>query len=214
MLSTLYAGIPYETFPDFLTRIEQVRPELSTFAVADWLPLMEIEGGHPAIGMSIDTRHVLDGSDEGWVAADTRSVELATAAIREDDPDAMFVYLGNPDEASHQAGSIGLEYQNAIARADTHVGMLVQAISERPTFRAENWLIVVSTDHGRLSDGDHGGDSPIEMTTFILVSGPSAALGGAGETTHIVDVPVTVLAHLGIKVERSWGLDGRRAGLR
>ena len=27
----------YGEYPDFLTRIEQVRPELNTYAVADWV---------------------------------------------------------------------------------------------------------------------------------------------------------------------------------
>ena len=175
---------------------------------------MDVEGGQPAIGLAVDVRHPLDGYESGWAEADTRSVDLAIQHLGTADPDAMFVYLGNPDEASHQAGSIGEEYRTAIALADEHVGMLVQAVRARPDFRSENWLILVSTDHGRLPDGDHGGDSPVEMTTFILASGPSAALGGAGETTWIVDVPIAAMSHLAIEIDPAWGLDGRRVGLR
>ena len=69
-------------------------------------------------------------------------------------------------------------------------------------------------DHGRRADGGHGGDSPMEMTTFILVSGPGAAIGTPSQDTFIVDVAVTALTHLGIEIDPAWGLDGNVVGLR
>ena len=209
-----FDGRRYDEFPDFLTLIERVRPELGTFAVVDWQPLGWLEGGGTAIGEAVDVREVLDGYELGWAEADTRSTGLAVRHISEANPDAMFVYLGDPDETSHETGSIGIEYRESIALADQHVGMMVAAIKARPMFDTENWLILVSTDHGRTSDGGHGGDSPIEMTTFILVSGPAAAIGGSRDSTFIVDVPVTALTHLGIPIPSDWALDGSPRGLR
>ena len=52
------------------------------------------------------------------------------------------------------------------------------------------------------------------MTTFILVSGPAAAIGTPSQDTFIVDVAVTALAHLGIDIDPSWALDGKPVGLR
>jgi hypothetical protein len=52
------------------------------------------------------------------------------------------------------------------------------------------------------------------MTTFILVSGPGAAIGSPTQDTYIVDVAVTALAHLGIEIDPSWRLDGSPVGLR
>ena len=34
-----FTGKRYDLYPDFLTRIETVRPELNTFAAIDWLPI-------------------------------------------------------------------------------------------------------------------------------------------------------------------------------
>ena len=98
--------------------------------------------------------------------------------------------------------------------SDQHVGLLVQAIRARPSYGAENWLVLISTDHGRREDGGHGGDSPMEMTTFILASGPAAAIGTPAQDTFIVDVAVTALAHLGIPLDPAWELDGSPVGLR
>ncbi len=213
--SNRFTNRQYEQYPDFLTRIEQVRPELATFAVVDWLPLGQLDGAaSPPLSTRIDVREVLDGSEVGWADADTRSVSLAVQHLTQADPDAMFVYLGNPDETSHEHESIGVEYQNAIALSDRHIGMLVDAIRARTLRPSENWLILISTDHGRLSDGSHGGDSPNEMTTFILTSGPSAAIGTPAGPTFIVDLAVTALTHLGVSIDPAWELDGKPVGLR
>ena len=209
-----FGGRQYEAFPDFLTRIESIRPELGTFAAVDWLPLMEIEGGGPTISDAVDVRVAMDGYVTGWADGDVAVTAAAVAHLSEADPDALFVYLGNPDETSHQHGSIGMEYREAIAMSDQQIGHLVEAVRARPTFGEENWLVLISTDHGRREDGGHGGDSPMEMTTFILVSGPAAAIGTPAGDTFIVDVAVTALTHLGIPLDPSWELDGRPVGLR
>ena len=212
VLSNDFTAPRYAEYPDFLSRIESVRPELATVAVADWLPILELDGRRALIGPDVDVREALDGYEVGWAEGDTRGVNFAVAQLTSGDPDALFVYLGNPDETSHGAGSIGEEYREAIVMADAEVGRLVRAVQGRATFDGEDWLIVVSTDHGRRADGGHGGDSPEEMTTFIIVSGPSAADTIEGPT-YIVDVAVTALAHLGIDPPASWRLDGRAVGL-
>ena len=209
-----FGGRQYDTYPDFLTRIESLRPELATFAAVDWLPLMEIDGGGPTISDAVDVRVPLDGYVTGWAEGDLQVTAAAIQHLSEADPDALFVYLGNPDETSHQHGSIGVEYRDAIATSDEQIGRLVDAVRARPNYAAENWLIIISTDHGRREDGGHGGDSPMEMTTFILVGGPGAAIGTPSEDTFIVDVAVTALAHLGIEIDPTWELDGKPVGLR
>jgi len=209
-----FTGKRYDLYPDFLTRIEQVRPELTTFAVADWLPLVWAEDGMPTISDAVDERHALDGYETGWPEGDAQSVDLTVRSLGGPGVDALFVYLGNPDEVSHETDGIGVEYREAIAQADAQVGRLVAAVRARPTFAQEDWLILMSTDHGRLADGGHGGDTPEERTIFFLASGPSALVGTPADTVFIVDVPVTALAHLGIPADPSWHLDGKVVGLR
>lgn len=209
-----FEGKQFEAYPDFLTRIEQVAPELETFAVADWTPLvLEGEGG-PLISAQVDEVVTLDGYVWGWAEADSMSVDTAVDRLRRRDLDALFVYLGDPDETSHQTGSIGAEYRASIARADRHVGRLVAALKERPTYGSERWLILSSTDHGRLQDGGHGGESTEERTIYFLASGPDVSRGSLGEPPQIVDVAVTALVHLGIVPEESWNMDGTTVGLR
>ena len=209
-----FTGKNYTEYPDLLTRIEQVRPDLETFAALDWLPLGADSAGGPVIGDAPDQKFVVDGYALGWAIADSLVVEAAVHQLRDGNPDAAFVYLGNPDEVSHETSSIGEAYHSAIALADHHVGMLLNAIRSRPTAAREDWLILISTDHGRRDDGGHGGDSPEEATIFFLASGPSAAKGTPARPPAIVDVAVTALAHLGIAIDTAWHLDGQPVGLR
>lgn len=126
-----FTGKRYDLYPDFLTRIEIVRPELNTFAVADWRPLVYADDGVPTISDALDEKHVLDGYEYGWPEGDSLSTDLTVAHLTDADPDALFVYLGNPDETSHHFGSIGAEYREAIALSDRHIGLLMDAVRAR-----------------------------------------------------------------------------------
>ena len=219
-----FTGRDYDAWPSFLVRAERERPELATFAAVDWLPLAELPEGGPVLPGAIDMRVVLNGYDHGWAEGDAEVTARAVHHLGEADPDAMFVYLGNPDETSHRHGSIGTEYRDAIALADRHVGMLIDAVRARPGFANEDWLVLISTDHGRRADGGHGGDSPEEMTIFILASGVAGADEGSAANpatagwpppgpADIVDIAPTALAHLGFEIDPAWGLDGRPLGV-
>lgn len=214
VLNNDFSSNQYEAFPDFLTRIEAVRAELNTFVAADWLPLVAEDAGGPLISDAVDTKVVLDGYELGWLEADSASVEASIRELETGDPDVLFVYIGAPDEISHRIGGIGAEYRDAIEAADRHLGRLTTAIKARPSFPAEDWLILVVTDHGRTEAGGHGGETPEEITVFYLASGPSAMVGTPAEPPTVVDVAMTALTHLGIKVDPSWQLDGRVVGLK
>lgn len=200
VLDNGFEGRRYEEYPAFLTLAEVHRPELGTFAALDWMPLASLEGGGPVLTDALDTLVAVDGYEFGWAEADSMIAARAAKHLASAEVDAAFVYLGNPDETSHRHGSIGDEYRDAIALSDRHVGWLMEALRTRPAYEREDWLVLVSTDHGRREDGGHGGDSPEEMTIFILASGPSTGGWSAAGSRpdYIVDVPVTALHHLGI----------------
>ena len=207
-----FEGRRYGEYPDFLTLLERWRPDLGTFAAIDWLPLALLDGGGPLLSAAIDTVFTVDGYELGWAEADGVVAERAARHLAVADPDAAFVYLGNPDETSHRHASIGAEYRDAIALSDRHVGKVLEALHARPNYAEENWLVLVSTDHGRREDGGHGGASPEEMTTFILASGPATRSWPAAGPTFIVDIAATALHHLGVPGEAVPDLDGRPLG--
>jgi len=209
-----FADNDYATYPDFLTRIERERPELNTFAVTDWPPLGTTASGGPLFGDEIDVKINFDGETDGYRYADSLSVEAAVEQLRDTDVDAAFVYLGDIDVVAHETNSRSPEYKAAIEWADTRVALLLQALQDRPTYDGEDWLILMSTDHGRNDAGGHGGNSPSETTIFFLASGPSVEPGTTDCPPGIVDVAVTALAHMDLGPDPIWNLDGQVRGLK
>lgn len=206
-----FSSSRYEKYPDFLTRIESVRPELSTLAILDWPPLGTTQDGGPLVGSQVDLVVNVNGDTIGYGPADELSTEMAAQRLRDGDPDATFIYLGDTDVVAHDTSSLSDEYRTAIETADRQVGMLVEAVRARPTYDQEDWLILSSSDHGRTDDGGHGGESEEELTIYYLASGSSVT--PFENPPEVVDVACTALAHLRIEIEEEWDLDCKVNGV-
>lgn len=209
VLGNDFAANAYARYPDFLTRIEQIQPELATLAVLDWPPLGTTASNGPLVSGGVDRKLEVDGDSLGYGVADSLSAVWAADALETGAVDAAFVYFGDVDEVGHAHGTLSPEYTAAIATVDRQVAQVLAGLRRRPTYGSEDWLVLVSTDHGRRDDGGHGGESDAERTIFVIMSGPSVRGHAFDRTPAIVDVAVTALAHLGIPVAPEWELDGR-----
>jgi predicted AlkP superfamily pyrophosphatase or phosphodiesterase len=204
----------FKKYPDFLRRLKQVRPAAKTALFASWEPIAK------DIVMAVDVSKVFtpkDGKAANWVAADRQVAEAAAQHLAEDNPDAVFVYFGLVDGLGHAKGfhpSVP-EYIKAIEVVDRFVGAVLRAMAGRKSFAEEDWLVLVTTDHGG-KDKDHtrGHKEKEILTVCLIVSGPAAERGKITSPTYIVDAPVTALAHLGVEIDRAWGLDGKVVGLK
>ncbi len=194
-----FADHALASYPDLLTRA--TRDGLSTFVVAAWRPITST-----VISSEVPARHDFSGEVD-WAAADRSSVALATSLLAED-VDLAFVYLGNVDEVGHASGAASAEYAAAVELADSNVARVLAAVEARPSYASEDWLVVITTDHGHLPVGGHGGQSDDERSTFVLTRGANVDAEAAARMA-LVDIAPTVLAHVGVAVADSWGLDGR-----
>ncbi|TDD02130.1 phosphodiesterase [Nonomuraea deserti] len=195
----------FQKFPDFLTRAKKARPELNTAAFFSWAALAE----HGAFGPAVDHRFVLDGYAIGWAEADKQVAAAAERHLAETDPDAVFVYLGDTDEVAHDLGPHCPEYTAALQTQDAYLGRLLDTVRARPSYARECWTVLVTTDHGHVDEGGHGGVAEEERTVFVIANRLGEHLGGrflAGP--RLVDVGPTVLAILGVAVDPAWDLDG------
>ncbi|MGW2103930.1 alkaline phosphatase family protein [Streptomyces olivaceoviridis] len=122
---------------------------------------------------------------------------------------AVFVHLDNIDHAGHTYGAASQQYLDAIHGADAQVGQIVAAVEARPTYAAEDWLIMVTADHGHTDPGGHGGSTLQERQTFLIATGQALAPGSVRYDVKMPDVAASALVHLGIPLDPAWGLDGR-----
>ncbi|MFJ8912989.1 alkaline phosphatase family protein [Amycolatopsis sp. NPDC102389] len=198
-------------YPDFLTRIERENSAKKTFAIADWPPLTTTAVGPPIFSDEIDTKVSVDGSlpvAEG----DAQIAAKAADHLKNSGPDASFVYFHAVDSAGHTCGTEKDCYRTAIEQTDVNLGEVVNAIKARESYADEDWTFIVTTDHGHVPAGGHGGSSPEERRSFILETGPGIPHTTSKIKAKNVDIARTVLELHGITPEPAWNLDGRRLG--
>jgi arylsulfatase A-like enzyme len=93
---------------------------------------------------------------------------------------------------------------NAISHVDSHVGELVRAMRARPNFAEEDWLVLITTDHGGRGNG-HGGDSEAERNIWLIAHGkalPREKL--MNEPTPQTALVPMIYQHLGITPKAEW----------
>ncbi|MFE5299798.1 alkaline phosphatase family protein [Streptomyces sp. NPDC056632] len=197
-----FAGRDYGTYPGFLARLHQVRPELSLFAAVDW-PELDTYG---TVTPGADAKLVYDND---YAVNDLTITRITEEVLRDQNPDVLFVYFGETDEIGHTYGAASPRYTDAIDVQDAYLGRLLAAIQARPSYATERWTVIVATDHGHTDAGGHGGSSIEERRTFVLAQGPGIAAGARPVDTRLVDVAATVFRQLGITPDPAWGLDGK-----
>lgn len=207
-----FKGMNYTEYPHFFARIKAARPELKTASYSDWGPIQSKILSH-----GDEVVHEDSHGAAAYTDADARLAKACATHIREKNPDAVMLYLGQVDETGHAKGFHPKvpEYIAAIERVDGLIGEVVKAIQARPTIADEDWLVLIATDHGGAGLGHGGGrQNPDIHRTFMIISGPSAVRGKVEEQTYQVDVVATALTHLGIALNPEWKLDGRAVGLK
>ncbi|MER6496423.1 MULTISPECIES: alkaline phosphatase family protein [Streptomyces] len=203
-----FAGADYTRYPDFLSRAGTARRRLRTAAAVSWPELIRRGTLGPAVGRRVR----YDGETDGYGTADRLVARTAERWLTQDDPDAVFVYFGATDEAAHAEGPHSPAYDRALLAQDTHLGWLLAAVETRrldPARARERWTVLVTTDHGHLDTGGHGGDTRAEREVFVVLAEAGMAGGTRLDTPRLVDIAPTVLDRLGVRIDPAWGLQGR-----
>jgi len=173
---------------------------LSSAAIVNWVPVALL---------------LPETAVENYQTGDDVQVgSLASESLRELDHPLTFVHLDEVDGNGHGTGfsKDNPLYVASIEASDLYVGQMLTAILDRPTFSLEDWLIVVTTDHGG-AGFNHGPMDADNQTIWFVAAGsgvPQQVLGA--EVSHM-DVHPTVMAHLGAWPEEDWDLDGQVVGV-
>jgi predicted AlkP superfamily pyrophosphatase or phosphodiesterase len=191
----------YDDFPCFPVRLSQTRPGSRTASFVNWAPINDCVP--------------LNAEFERRMIPDATVVSEAIRVITDEGPDATFLQLDEIDGAGHDGGYVGNpKYMDAVSRADTLVGDVIEAVSVRQEGRGqEDWLVIIVSDHGGTNGGTHGGLSREEIVVPFLMVGDRVKPGEMAAPVYTVDAPVTALDFLGLTIDPVWGLDGTPRGL-
>lgn len=160
------------------------RPDVKTAIFSSWTDNRTklVGEGRPAAG-GIQLDYAFDGLEHDTVrfphtddrkfmlAIDETVAKEAARYIREKAPDLSWVYLEFTDDMGHMYGD-SPQFYDAVRKADAQVGKIWESIRERETKSNEEWMIVITTDHGRDAQTGmhHGGQSERERTTWIVTN--------------------------------------------
>jgi predicted AlkP superfamily pyrophosphatase or phosphodiesterase len=188
-------------YPDRQTAIYSSWLDNRTKLVGDGLP----EAGSIYIdihydGFDVDT--VAFPHDYGYVQRiDEHVSEQPAQSIMQDAPDLAWVYLWYPDDTGHRYGEVE-EHFESIRVADSQIGRIYDAVQSRMENHNEDWMFVVTTDHGRsLPDGKgHGGHSERERTIWIITNKDTTNRYFEAVKPAIVDIYPTISRHLSIDI--------------
>ncbi len=103
---------------------------------------------------------------------DEGTFEKAMAELQKDDcPDLLFTIFEYCDYYGHTYGfwNDDPEYAEAFRLSNDAGLKLIEAVKARPSYDTEDWLILITSDHGGYVRG-HGGDTLMERMMFIVTN--------------------------------------------
>ncbi len=227
-----YSGANWDNFPYITVLAKQIIPDFKSVQVVTWNEFMPTWHPSGKIRDEFFDKHIDAGG-----AYDMQQVEdAAKIEIMDPEVDFLFVHFDETDATGHAQGFSPqiAPYINALQKIDTHIGRVVAQIKLRPTYDQEEWIVLLTTDHGGIGLG-HGGNSNNERRIWWMASGvdvPQLQITGSDpgsysinpsaidpqivkQTPVLADIGVTVLSHLlkytdvDPETKIDWNLDGK-----
>lgn len=226
-----YTGSDYNNYPYFVTRAKEHIPNLKAIEVSSWTPMCDVSVGGAVY-------------NNGWDASlnppsDDAVEAVAITQLLDPDLDVLFVHIDDVDAQGHGNGfsPTVASYMNQIEYVDAQVRRILNALKNRPNYANEDWLVLMTTDHGGIGTG-HGGPTRAEREIWWVAAGnniphaeitvdlPTSFLGELTvdlnpdpndyrDAPLLVDIGVTALDHLleplnvDPEQQTAWDLDGQ-----
>ncbi len=187
---------------DWFTPLEAYNPSLNTHRVLTW------NIANTSFPSGADTAENFEYDQNGDQLMTNRVVQW----MQDSATDAVMMFYSDTDVAGHTYGfdPTAPGYLAAINKADTQIGQVMSAMAARPNFANEDWLVIVTSDHGGLGTG-HAGGLPPQRTIPFIVAGRQATTVLPQAHPRQVDVAATVLTYFGAPIPSNY--DGHAVGL-
>lgn len=206
------SGLANPQYPSLFKRIRDARPNAYIASVTDWAAINQQFFTNDVAGNNFNA--------SGWT--DAAVADKVVELLKTTPADFIFLHFDDPDHAGHDSG-FGTAYNDALRNTDARLGRLLDTVQQRQAQTGDDWLVLVTTDHGREAPlgYNHGSQTTSEKTIFIasnkpmnaeftqfVSSVPNQDFGGLYGYAPQTWIAPTVLRHLGIEPKMEWLLDG------
>ena len=192
-----FAGNRYSDYPDIFSLAKEIQPHLITANISNWNQFLDITQ-QENISIEVDSDYQL--------------TQQTLMLLNTQTPDISVLHFNDPDFNGHETGFSpdNPNYIKAIQKSDLYLKSLMDIVKYREANFDEEWMVVVTTDHGGC-EGHHDQQEDKKETRFIwyVIRTPNQTpLNLTTEKTNLVDILPTVFDWLTIPVKKEWGLDG------
>jgi hypothetical protein len=174
------ATLPF--YPSFFYRIFEAAPSNKSLVIGDWEQLND------KLFIYADNRIT--------TTTDVASKDTAVQHLQTDNSAVTLVDFRSVEAAGTQSGfSAGNPaFSAALKTVDSYVGEMMTTIKSRKTYKKENWLVIITTNHGGTGTS-YGGSSVPERNIFALFyNAKYQPLELKGQTINSVDFNSTISA--------------------
>ena len=199
VLDNGFGGNALNTYPSFFNAIKTASPARRTASFVSWASINDyiVKTADATLKtLSVDLSGKTSnnsGYDDPQLDANTKT--NVVNELTNNNPDVIFSHFDNMDHTGHSTGfsTSNAAYVSAIQVIDAHVGNIITALHNRANYANEDWLIVLTTDHGGVGTS-HGGTSYTERNSFIILNNTaiSPTLVNTLPTTNIQTTPNSV----------------------
>jgi hypothetical protein len=126
-------------------------------------------------------------------AADREIIDRATMFLNEFRPNFLLVHLRQVEMAGQQYGGASTQYEQAAMRCDEHIRRLAASMNLKRS------VLIVTSSHGHLDEGGHGGEETITLSTPLVIVGENVRPGDYDVLSQ-TDFAPTVAALLGAPI--------------
>ncbi len=130
---------------------------------------------------------------ERWAEMDAESFRQSTLVLQEHREGLILIYFGGTDELAHQFGGISTPYRDEVRRVDDYIARLAERLDW------ERDVLIVTSDHGHVNAGGHGGWEPEVLHVPLVMVGKGIRQGTYPERLQ-ADIAPTIAALLGLPI--------------
>ena len=183
VLNPVATGVE-EIFPSLFSWVRQQEPEAVIQFFHEWEEITELF----EMSAISKRKHGNDGED---------LFRLAIHSFISEKPRLMFVNIDETDAMGHRHTWESKEFYTAVSKYDKLIGIFADTLES--TGMMENSAIIITGDHGGMTNS-HGGNDPVVMNVPVIITGGNIAGGSKQEAPcYIYDVAPTAASLMRVK---------------